>query len=382
MHNGGMATHTHDLFSEDQAAWLEDLQEGLLCLVLHSASAQQLQETSQNLQTLWRQAQAGQIEVFDGHHCQDIIRRFNEQVAAHSASIAALPPDPERPAHLWVVQHAQALSADQVHLLGQMLVHLPGVNLRFVLLHEGDTPIGNWSDATEGLADTYELRPPPPPPAPEPVLDMLDFAADADDEPTDASPPSAAPAPGPEWLANKWLLGAAGLAIFALGVAAGRLSAPAPQSTTAASLNASHVPAPTEPAPAAPQTSGNHKAALQAQATTTPVSASATPTAAQDPYSADMQWLRKLPVNSFVVMHDSFADAAAAQAFKGKHAILKTARIVPIKTSAQVRHVLISGPFRSEERTRGFISRLDWKKSARVVPRQQVIEGMDAALDN
>lgn len=95
-----------------------------------------------------------------------------------------------------------------------------------------------------------------------------------------------------------------------------------------------------------------------------------------------MQWLRKLPVNSFVVMHDSYADAAAAQAFKGKHPILKTARIVPIKTSAQVRHVLISGPFRSEERTRGFISRLDWKKSARVVPRQQVIEGMDAALDN
>jgi hypothetical protein len=95
-----------------------------------------------------------------------------------------------------------------------------------------------------------------------------------------------------------------------------------------------------------------------------------------------MQWLRKLPVNSFVVMHDSFADAAAAQAFKDKHAILKTARIVPVKASGQMRYVLISGPFRSEERTRGFMSRLDWKKSARVVPRQQVIESMDAALDN
>lgn len=381
MHNGGMATHTHDLFSEDQAAWLEDLQEGLLCLVLHSASAQQLQETSQNLQTLWRQAQAGQIEVFDGHHCQDIIRRFNEQVAAHSASIAALPPDPERPAHLWVVQHAQALSADQVHLLGQMLVHLPGVNLRFVLLHEGDTPIGNWSDATEGLTDTYELLPPPPPPAPEPVLDMLDFAADADDEPMDASPPSAAPAPGPAWLAKKWLLGAAGLAIFVLGLATGRWSAPAPQNT-AVSLATSHMPAPTEPAPAAPQTSANNKSAPEAQATATPATTSATPTAAQDPYSADMQWLRKLPVNSFVVMHDSFANAAAAQAFKGKHAILKTARIVPVKASGQMRYTLISGPFRSEERTRGFISRLDWKKSARVMPRQQVIDDMNAALDN
>jgi len=75
-----------------------------------------------------------------------------------------------------------------------------------------------------------------------------------------------------------------------------------------------------------------------------------------------MQWLRKLPVNSFVVMHDSFTDAGAAQAFRGKHAILKTARIVPIKASGQTRYALISGPFRSEDRTRGFVSRLDWKK--------------------
>lgn len=376
MHNGGMATHTHDLFSEDQAAWLEDLHEGLLCLVLHSSSAQQLQETSQNLQTLWRQAQAGQIEVFDGHHCQDIIRRFNEQVAAHSASIAALPPDPERPAHLWVVQHAQALSADQVHLLGQMLVHLPGVNLRFVLLHEGDTPVGNWSDATEGLADTHELLPPPPPP--EPSIDMLDFAADADDEPADMSTPAAPHEPRPAWPANKWLWGAAGLAIFALGFATGRWSAPATQGTAAASLDALHMPAPAEPAPAAIQTSGATPATTQASAPVTPTAAPGLKGAD----SADMQWLRKLPVNSFVVLHDSFGDATAAQAFKGKHAILKTARIVPIKVSGQVRHALISGPFRSEERTRGFMSRLDWKKSARVVPRQQMIDDMNTALDN
>lgn len=380
MHNVGMATHTHDLFSEDQAAWLEDLHEGLLCLVLHSSSGQLLQETSQNLQTLWRQAQAGQVEIFDGHHCQDIIRRFNEQVAAHSASIAALPPDPERPAHLWVVQHAQALSADQVHLLGQMLVHLPGVNLRFVLLHEGDTPIGNWSDATEGLADTHELIPPPP--SLKLPIDLPDFSADADDVPSAPSADTTSDEPAPKKPSLKVLLGAAGLAIFALGIAVGRLSAPAPQTAPAYNLDASHVPAPTEPVSAVVQTTGNNKASPQVQATTTPASVTASPTAAQDPYSADMQWLRKLPVNSFVVMHDSFADAAAAQAFKSKHAILKTARIVPVKASGQMRYTLISGPFRSEERTRGFMSRLDWKKSARVVPRQQVIEGMDAALAN
>ncbi|MEY5028620.1 MAG: hypothetical protein RLZ63_935 [Pseudomonadota bacterium] len=381
MHNAGMATHTHDLFSEDQAGWLEDLHEGLLCLVLHSSSPQLLKETSENLQHLWQQAQAGQIEVFDGQHCQDIIRRFNEQVAAHSASIAALPPDPDRPAHLWVVQRAQALSEDQVHLLGQMLVHLPGVNIRFVLLHEGSTPIANWSDATEGLADVHELLPPPPPPAPEPVLDMLDFAADADNEATAIAPASSSDEPTPAKPSRNILLGATGLAIFALGIAVGRLSAPAPQNT-AVSLGASHMPAPTEPASAVIQTSDSNKAAPDAKAITGAATPTAAPAASPGPYSADMQWLRKLPVNSFVVMHDSFTDASAAQAFKGKHAILKTARIVPVKASGQTRYALISGPFRSEERTRGFMSRVHWKKSARVVPRQQVIDDMNAALDN
>ena len=380
MHNAGMAIHTHDLFSEDQAGWLEDLHEGLLCLVLHSSSPQLLKETSENLQHLWQQAQAGQIEVFDGQHCQDIIRRFNEQVAAHSASIAALPPDPDRPAHLWVVQRAQALSEDQVHLLGQMLVHLPGVNIRFVLLHEGSTPIANWSDATEGLADVHELLPPPP--APEPPIDMLDFAADAEVDPLALSPAPSLREQTPTRQTNRLLLGAIGLAIFALGIAVGRLSAPAPQGTVTPSPNASHMPAPTEPVSAVVQTSDSNKAAPDAKAITAAATPTAAPAASPGPYSADMQWLRKLPVNSFVVMHDSFTDASAAQVFKGKHAILKTARIVPVKASGQMRYVLISGPFRSEERTRGFMSRLDWKKSARVVPRQQVIDDMSAALDN
>jgi len=368
MHNGGMATYTHDLLNEDQADWLEDLQEGLLCLVLHSSSPQLLQDASKNLKALWQQAQAGQIEVFDGRHCQDIIRRFNEQVAAHSASIAALPPDPERPAHLWLVQNAQALSADQVYLLGQMLVHLPGVNLRFVLLHEGNAPLANWADATEGLADTHELLPPPP--APEPTKDLLDFAADADDEQSVSEPQPPSRERALALPVNKLWLGAAGLAIFAVGFAIGRFSAPAAPSTAVVRQDASPTPSPTEPTSAVIQGAGNS------------VSAPAASTTAQSPSTADMQWLRILPVNSFVVMHDSFTDAAAAQAFRGKHAILKTARIVPIKASGQTRYALISGPFRSEERTRGFVSRLDWKKSSRVVSRQQMIDDTNAALDN
>lgn len=357
MHNGGMATHTHDLFSEDHAAWLEDLHEGLLCLILHSASAPLLQETSQTLQNLWLQAQAGQVEVFDGQHCQDIIRRFNEQVAAHSASIAALPPDPDRPAHLWVVKQAQALSSDQVHLLGQMLVHLPGVNIRLVLLHEGDTPVANWNEATEGLADTHELLPPPPPP-----IDRVDFAADADEEPFTPQAPEAQDTMHRH--RRRLQLGAAGLALFALGVVAGRISAPSAPSPAVIQ----------EPAPLPPSIDA-------APAVTPTATTSAAPDTASEASSADMRWLRQLPANSFVVLHDSFADAAAAQAFKGKHAMLKTARIVPIKTAGQTRYALVSGPFRSEERTRGFMSRLDWKKSARVLPHQQVIHDMNAALD-
>lgn len=376
MHNGGMAIHTHDLFSEDQAAWLEDLHEDLLCLVLHSTSAQLLLETSQNLQTLWRQAQAGQIEIFDGQHCQDIIRRFNEQVAAYSASIAALPPDPERPAHLWVVQQAQALSADQVHLLGQMLVHLPGVNIRFVLLHEGESTVANWNEATNGLADTHELVPAPA--VQDPPIDMLDFASERDDAPP--LPQTAAPHVQVLTTQGKWmLLGAAGLAIFALGFAIGRLSTPTTQTDPATKLDIAHIPAPTEPASAVVQTSSD--TSPKATDSASPTTATTSPHA-QHPRLADMLWLRKLPVNSFVVMHDTFTDESAAKSFMSKHAILKTARLVPIKVTDAVRYAVISGPFRSEERTRGFMSRLNWKKSARVLPRQQVIDDMNAALND
>lgn len=367
MRNEAMATHTPDLFSEDHAVWLEDLHEGLLCLVLHSASAPLLQETSQNLQNLWLQAQAGQVEVFNGQHCQDIIRRFNEQVAAHFASIAALPPDPDRPAHLWIVKQAQALSSDQVHLLGQMLVHLPGVNIRLVLLHEGDTPVANWNEATEGLADTHELLPPPPPP-----IDMVDVAANADEEPLTPQAPTAQDTVLKH--RRKWQLGVAGLAVFAFGFVAGRISAPSTPSSAAIQ----------EVAPLPPSTVATPVPKINTTAPA-PATAAATTSAVSDTASAasgaDMRWLRQLPTNSFVVLHDSFADVAAAQAYRGKHAMLKTARIVPVKTAGQTRYALVSGPFRSEERTRGFMSRLDWKKSARVLPHQQVINDMNAALD-
>lgn len=375
MHNGDMATHTHDLFNEDKAAWLQDLQEDRLCLVLHSASATLLQETSHTLETLWLQGQAGQVESFDGAHCQDIVRRFNELVAAYSASVAAHPPDPEHPAHLWLVHQAQSLTADQIQLLGQMLVHLPGVNIRLILLHEGSAPGSNWKDATEGKADIHELLPPPPP-----IMDLLDFAAEANNDLSPSEQP-AAPKGKAALDRRHWLMaGAFGVAVFALGFAAGRLSSPVPQSTQAVVADVSHMPAPTEPASSVVTTTAT-PAPTNKQAPTTPPAVNTPPVPPKDMLlGADMQWLRRLPPNSFVVAHNSFADLAAAQAFKGKKAILKTARIVPVQTGNKTVYLVISGPFRSEERTRGFMSRLEWKKAARVLPRQSVIDEMDKAL--
>ncbi len=373
MHNGGMATHTHDLFDEDKAAWLEDLQEGLLCLVLHSTSASLLNETSRTLQNLWVSAHAGHVESFDGAHCQDIIRRFNERVASYSASIAALPPDPDHPAHLWIVHQAQSLSADQVHLLGQMLVHLPGVNIRMVLLHEGSTPVGNWSEATQGQSDTHELVP-----LPAPAIDLLDLGAD---HPQDEDPivdrEESSPTEAPHRCTRRhWILaGAVGLAVFGLGFAAGRVTSPEPQGSQPVVADVAHIPPPTEPASAVVTTRSDANSATPSVQAPTP---SAQATSAPTPLSTDAQWLRKLPSGSFVVVHDSFAELATAQAFKAKHAILKTARIVPVKLSDKAGYMVISGPFRSEERTRGFMSRLEWKKSARVQSRQSVLDNIDA----
>lgn len=368
MHNGSMASHTPDLFDHDQSAWLEDLQEDLLCLVLHSTSAALLQETSHTLQTLWLQTQAGRVESFDGSHCQDIIRRFNELVATYSASIAALPADSGHPKHLWIVHHAQSLAADQVHLLGQMLVHLPGVNIRMVLLHEGPAPISNWSEATHGQADIHELVPPP-----RPSIDLIDFAADPDENAAPHAPGEDIQASSAQHHRRHWIMaGAAGVALFTLGFALGRISQPELLSEVPVRANMASIPAPTEP----PLIRTSQPYVAPAPVNATPAE-SVPPAASASPLASDMQWLRKLPSSSFVVVHRNFADMVSAQTFKSKHPILKTARIIPLRFEDKAVFAVISGPFRSEARTRGFMSRLEWKKSARVEPHQNVLDTLN-----
>ena len=82
------------------------------------------------------------------------------------------------------------------------------------------------------------------------------------------------------------------------------------------------------------------------------------------------QWLRKLPDDSFVLVHKSFARVKDAQAFiKGKD-YLVNARIAPVykDDKDEARFAVMTGHFRSKERASNTISRLGLPAEVAITP--------------
>ena len=82
------------------------------------------------------------------------------------------------------------------------------------------------------------------------------------------------------------------------------------------------------------------------------------------------QWLRKLPDDSFVLVHKTFRRVKDAQTFiKGKD-YLVNARIAPVYQDGkdEARFAVITGHFRSKERASNTISRLGLPAEVAVVP--------------
>jgi hypothetical protein len=82
------------------------------------------------------------------------------------------------------------------------------------------------------------------------------------------------------------------------------------------------------------------------------------------------QWLRKLPDDSFVLVHKTFARVKDAQAFiKGKD-YLVNARIAPVykDDKDEARFAVMTGHFRSKERASNTISRLGLPAEVAITP--------------
>lgn len=88
--------------------------------------------------------------------------------------------------------------------------------------------------------------------------------------------------------------------------------------------------------------------------------------------SASRRWLLGLPPASWVVVHAQKASLRDADAFRSGQSLLANARI--LQTSGpQGQYLVVTGPFRSPERAKNYIQRLDWKASARGVGRDELL---------
>jgi len=70
-----------------------------------------------------------------------------------------------------------------------------------------------------------------------------------------------------------------------------------------------------------------------------------------------------------VVEHSSWGTLDQAQKLKAKHKELGTARIIAMRKSPSTdewQFNVITGPFRSEDRAKSYVSRLEWKSSTRI----------------
>ena len=72
------------------------------------------------------------------------------------------------------------------------------------------------------------------------------------------------------------------------------------------------------------------------------------------------QWLKKLPEDSFVLEHKTFARVRDAQAFIRGKDYLVNARIAPVYKDGQdqARFVVVTGYFRTKERAKNTVARL------------------------
>jgi septal ring-binding cell division protein DamX len=174
----------------------------------------------------------------------------------------------------------------------------------------------------------------------------------------------------------KIAIGAAAAVVMAVGT---WLSSPSlSPSPSAASASVAPEPAPASSAVAAASDPAQAPvAAPQPPAATTAAHAANAAPQLQAPARKALpevartggRWLKALPADTLVVEHGTFPNLEQIQKFQAKHKPLGTARIVAVRKTTNAtdwQFALISGPFRSEDRAKTYVSRLDWRANTRI----------------
>ncbi len=400
----------------ESANALEDL--GLVVLkddqnlIIQSESQEAMAHAAQCLQELWRnQAPDVAVEHFTGDQRLALLGHINRGIAQRGLEQAMqTPPRTEPPQQIALITHAEHLPASDVQMLQDITRHLPGLRWRWVLISLAPSPSETAAvmDPASAVTSAAALAMTPSPPN-----DTAETAAwrDPNDAPSPLLPPEAISRPSAFTSSSHWM--GLGLTAFLVLAAWGTwhlfgdarrspargaeraaavpapAAAPAAQTTPqaatqavsqaapAASDSASEPAKPDTPVPIqAPASAANPSASQPTVPTPTPAPAD-THVEVPDIAQRGVRWLAQQSPEFFVLEHGAFQTAAQAQSLIRSRDELTNARVLLLKKAATGgRFLVITGPFRTQERAQNY------KVRENLPPQIQVRQVADVLQDS
>lgn len=332
------------------------LSEGKSLLVARS-DTQALNLIGQSLQTIWqKRAPQLKVEHFSGRLSVGLLGLVNATLADQALSSVMQGNTHQPPRHLCVVHDAECLSQDELRLLQRVIEHFPGWHTRLLLLFK------TALDTSEKL----EL-----------LLQQPDKGLVIWQLP---QPPEQLASSGPTHGLKPWLMGLSSLLVLGAVVIwlrppthlPGKPDDSATERATPtllpASAPADSAPAQADAMPVAPPASDQASAPPSVSA-----SAPAQDTAPALPPVPDVaargqRWLSAQPKDFFVLIHSSHERLLQAQRTIESKPELSNARLIMLSTASTepAQFVVVTGPFRSEERAQNYKTRQKLPATARI----------------
>lgn len=353
-----------------------------------------LSETVQSLQQhLVNQTPSVHLVHFSGQHPAAMLGKINEGLVQQSL-IQGVPGEPgPSPDAFWFVHDAQYLQSDELRLLLQLNDHFPNWRVRWVLLFDVTPNLTTEQKIWMDQASSTWLKWPSQ--ASAPWGDAL--ASDGNENASVATRPNlkngamGTAKPG----LKAWLLLTSGLATLLLGAwwygPSSSMDSAGPSVSQARRADMVESPLPaidtsnsdlqkTPEAELKPisEDTNNAAAPFQNEVSGLPQPSTAPKLSRQMPDVAarGYQWLQSLPRESFVLQHGSFDTATQAQRSGSQNTNLRGARVVMLKPSASQtpQFVLVSGPFRSQDRALNFKKKNKLPDSTSIEPITAILQ--------
>lgn len=332
------------------------------------------------------------IEEYSGDGFLNLISRLNQEVAPYLLQ-QAMPSANTPSVRVWVIDKANLLTTEQQSIIFKLIELFPALPFRVIWL--STEPLQAWKEhaKTECIFLDPDGTPraefPPGSSESDPLgLEAPENRQHLHEEETHN---------GLQWPVTRssWYFKAAvALAIAGILGALAWMSRSAPVEVT-------HKPGTTTPiaeaaATVSPPSADSRTAAASASAPTpsAPAQASSAPATEQSPKSTPMppsesalkgpskvgqkplpeiaksggRWLKSLPPDTFVIEYGTWGTLEQSEKFKAKHKELSNARIIAMRKPAtdDWQYMVVTGPFRSEERAKTYLSRQDKKTATRI----------------